>query len=225
MPRQVCSTRKSLSLLTMISAPAARAGSKYLSSLGSRQSVTRTEGSNQMAMPRRASKNCRRRTNEMTFANFGRLSTSAISVSTGADKASTSISSARNNARSGTLSALSAALTKVDASKTINFRCGCRVALHCARPARRRCQRRSILPPGLTLQGGDGPRERARPGVRTQHAADEPSDGVAIARVSERLGDLCFDRDCHINGLVHNRLRKKYNSFTMAVPWRLKEAL
>jgi hypothetical protein len=98
MPRQVCSTRKSLSLLTMISAPAARAGSKYLSSLGSRQSVTRTEGSNQMAMPRRASKNCRRRTNEMTFANFGRLSTSAISVSTGADKASTSISSARNNA-------------------------------------------------------------------------------------------------------------------------------
>src|SRR6187551_1780549 len=74
--------------------------------------------------------------------------------------------------------------------------------------------------PGLTLQGGDGPRERARPGVRTQHAGDEPSDGVAIARVSERLGDLCFDRDCHINGLVHNRLRKKYNSFMMAVPWR-----
>ena len=54
-PRQGWSTSRSSSLLTMVSAPAARASCRYLSSLGSRQSVTGTAGSNHTAVRRRIS--------------------------------------------------------------------------------------------------------------------------------------------------------------------------
>lgn len=145
-PRHGCSTSRSSSLVTMVSAPEASASSRYLSSLGSRQSVTWKDGSNQTASPRNTARTCSRRSREMACANLGLDRTAAISASTVAESAKTSASSARSKARSGTLSALSAALTTAEASKTINRRRDGRGAPCCTPPTLRRHPHRSDRP-------------------------------------------------------------------------------
>lgn len=142
-PRQGCSTSRSSSLLIIVSAPAARPNSRYLLSFASLQSAIFRLGSNQTPVFRKTFRMYCLRSNEIRRANLGRPNTSAISAITGLESANTSVSSARSSARSGTLSSLSAAPTKVEASKTINRRDRRRGALRCMPPAPRRCLHRS----------------------------------------------------------------------------------
>jgi hypothetical protein len=54
---------------------------------------------------------------------------------------------------------------------------------------------------------GDHPRQRGRAGSWAEHAADEPSDCLAIARVGKRYRDLGLDWDRDGGGLLHRTLR------------------
>ena len=90
-------------------------------------------------------------------ASFGLLNTSGSSASAADESAKTSTSSTRSKARSGTLSALSTALTMVEASKTINGRG--RVAPRCEPPPRRRFRHRSSRLAGLQPSDPQSPEQ------------------------------------------------------------------
>jgi hypothetical protein len=61
--------------------------------------------------------------------------------------------------------------------------------------------------PSVSLHLGDRRSERRRAGAPAEHAADQATDGLAIADVGERGRRLGFDRDGHVNGLVPLCLR------------------
>src|SRR4051812_43731490 len=75
----------------------------------------------------------------------------------------------------------------------------------------------------IVLDVGDRLGKWTWTGMRTQHATDKASDGIAIAGVRERRRHFRLHRDDYVDGLVHASLQqRKYNSFAMAVPRRAK---
>src|SRR5437867_7081205 len=99
----------------MVSAPATRASSRYLLSFASRQSVTRTTGSNHTAarsgeFPRSAGV-----VEALSPANFGRENLGDLSASAQRKARTRRLLRRATAPRSGTLSALSATLTRAEA--------------------------------------------------------------------------------------------------------------